>query len=235
MKKTNLGIITAVAAVSLTVGVAASGVVEDITAQLRGDLKIIIDGKTQTFQDVNGQVVYPVMYNGTTYLPLRAIGGVMGKPVAWDGDTQTVTLGEKDALHSVIAISDKGDGAFGSKIIDTTQLTFPYGELKEDKTYQSAVRLEDVNSAEKEYTLKLDEAYAMMNVTLHNPQSSGAAVKMEVKDKKTDIVLLSKTLEPGQFIEATNVNLNSTDEICFCATGSIGSNDVAYFLDPQVK
>lgn len=235
MNKVNVGIITAVAAVSLSIGAVAGGVVENITAELHRDLSIVIDGKTQTFTDVNGQTVYPIMYNGTTYLPIRAIGGVMGKPVAWDGETETVILGEKDAFHSVVAMPDKGNGVFGSKIMDVTQLTFPYGELKENKTFQNGIRLEDVNSAEKEFTMTLDESYAVMNVTLHNPATNEYVATLEIKDKKTDIVLLSKTLEPGQFYEATDVNLNSTNEVEFCATGKAGGNDIVFFLDPQVR
>lgn len=75
-------------------GVFAAGVAQNITAQLRPDLTVIIDGQKQTFKDANGALVYPIVYNGTTYLPLRAIGGVMGKEVSWDGNTQTATLGK---------------------------------------------------------------------------------------------------------------------------------------------
>ncbi len=34
----------------------------------------------------------PFIYNGTTYLPVRAVGEAVGKEVAWDNDTKTVTL-----------------------------------------------------------------------------------------------------------------------------------------------
>lgn len=72
--------------------VIAAGVVQEIKAQIRPDFTIIIDGEKTTFADVNGNTVYPVLYNGTTYLPLRAIGGLMGKEVGWDGANSTVTL-----------------------------------------------------------------------------------------------------------------------------------------------
>ena len=235
MKKGKIGIITAVAITSLTVGATASSLVEDISAQLRKSLKIVIDGQTQTFTDVNGQKVYPILYNGTTYLPLRAIGGIMGKPVSWDGATETVTLGETDAWKSVIAMPDKGNGYAGSKLIDATQLTFPYGETKEERTFQNAIRLSSINSAEKEFSMKLDGSYAQMSVMLYNPPTSKYPVQMEVKDLKTDIVLLSKSLEPGQFFEAKDVNLNSTDQLSFCAQGQVFEDTVVYFLEPQVR
>ena len=75
-----------------TSGVLASGTIQKITADWRPDIKVIVDGQTQTFKDANGNAVYPITYNGSTYLPLRAIGGLMGKDVGWNGATNTVTL-----------------------------------------------------------------------------------------------------------------------------------------------
>ncbi len=78
-----------------TLGVIASDNVYDITAKLSGDIKVYVDKELQTFQDANGETVYPIIYNGTTYLPVRAIGGLMGKEVHWDNDTRSISLGEK--------------------------------------------------------------------------------------------------------------------------------------------
>ncbi len=64
-----------------------------VTADIRYDFTIIVDGAVQTFYDANGQTVYPMLYNGSTYLPIRAISVLMGKAVGWDGDTETVYIG----------------------------------------------------------------------------------------------------------------------------------------------
>ena len=39
-------------------------------------------------------MVEPFIYNGTTYLPVRAVGDAIGKQVTWDGGSKTVYLGE---------------------------------------------------------------------------------------------------------------------------------------------
>jgi hypothetical protein len=44
--------------------------------------------------DANGSVVHPFIYNGTTYLPVRAVGDAFGKPVHWDGGTNSVYVGQ---------------------------------------------------------------------------------------------------------------------------------------------
>ena len=47
---------------------------------------------TRTFYDAKGREVDPVEYQGSIYLPVRAIGELMGKTVSWNEKTQTVTL-----------------------------------------------------------------------------------------------------------------------------------------------
>lgn len=50
------------------------------------NIKIVVDGKeVKTDKE-------PFTYEGTTYLPVRAVGEAVGKEVKWDSATQTVTL-----------------------------------------------------------------------------------------------------------------------------------------------
>ena len=71
---------------------AVEGTAKNVTVQVRNDFTIVIDGKEQTFKTSAGKAIYPLLYDGSTYLPLRAIGQIMGKDVNWDNDTKTVTL-----------------------------------------------------------------------------------------------------------------------------------------------
>ncbi len=97
MKK-KLAIVLATTAMmtSFTVGVMSKGLIEKIEAELRGDFTIVIDGKTQTFRDVNGKKVDPILYDGTTYLPVRAIGELMDKTVYWYQDEKKIVLVDDD-------------------------------------------------------------------------------------------------------------------------------------------
>lgn len=69
---------------------AASGAVN--ISVTYSDVKIVVDGKTITPKDADGNVVEPFIYNGTTYLPVRAVGDAFGKTVEWDAGTKTVKL-----------------------------------------------------------------------------------------------------------------------------------------------
>lgn len=71
---------------------AIEGTAKNVWVQVRDDFTIVIDGKEQTFKTAAGKTIYPLLYDGSTYLPLRAIGQIMDKEVAWDNQTKTVTL-----------------------------------------------------------------------------------------------------------------------------------------------
>lgn len=47
------------------------------------DIKIIVDGATKSFINQQGKAVYPIVYGGVTYLPLRNMGELIGKEVTW--------------------------------------------------------------------------------------------------------------------------------------------------------
>lgn len=57
-------------------------------------INIYIDDQKLEPKDANGKPVEVFTYNGTTYLPVRAIAEALGKNVQWDGRTQSVYLGQ---------------------------------------------------------------------------------------------------------------------------------------------
>lgn len=96
MKRTLAIIIAgALCAFGIGIGAAASGVIKSIRAELRPDFRIEIDGEPRTFKNADGDVVYPILYEGTTYLPLRAVGELMGKTVYWFEDEKRIELREE--------------------------------------------------------------------------------------------------------------------------------------------
>ena len=71
------------------------------TARLRPDFTITIDGKDKNFKRSDGSAAFALVYEGSTYLPLRAIGEAIGRNVNWDEDTKTITLeGKREVKDS---------------------------------------------------------------------------------------------------------------------------------------
>ena len=63
-----------------------------VQVQLRPDFTVLVDGVERTFTDANGKTVYPLLYDGSVYLPIRAMRELMGKSVGWEQATLTATL-----------------------------------------------------------------------------------------------------------------------------------------------
>lgn len=59
---------------------------------LSDNINICIDGKEFEARDAAGNRVYPILKEGTTYMPLRAIGEAFGKNVAWDNVKRCVYI-----------------------------------------------------------------------------------------------------------------------------------------------
>lgn len=56
------------------------------------NISVSLDGKKLDLKDAQGNVVEPFMFDGTNYLPVRALAESLGLSVAWDGSTNTVVL-----------------------------------------------------------------------------------------------------------------------------------------------
>ena len=103
MKKTMMNnIFKRFAALALCTGMvtgtalAANPVYKNIRVQYCG-IKLVVNGAPVTPKDANGSTVEPFIYNGTTYLPVRAVGNALGQDVSWNGNTKTVYIGMNES------------------------------------------------------------------------------------------------------------------------------------------
>ncbi|HOM02288.1 MAG TPA: stalk domain-containing protein [Acetivibrio sp.] len=93
MKKISL-----VVAVLVITSMVAAGTVwgysalRKVDATANDNIKIYYNGELQNFTDTDGSKISPVIINGRTYLPLRAISDLVGVGIEWDGNTQSIYL-----------------------------------------------------------------------------------------------------------------------------------------------
>ncbi len=104
MKKRILSIICLMAIMvsCFAAGVYGANNIEEIKAYLNYGITIKFDGQTQNMYNANGKQVFPISYEGTTYVPIRAVSGILGVDVDWDGATNTVLLGKTGTAKNFI-------------------------------------------------------------------------------------------------------------------------------------
>lgn len=93
-------------AVLTTAMCSAAGASTAVTAELNPNITVQIDGIARTFYNAQGQEVHPIVYQGTTYLPLRSMGELMNKNVNWDSTTSTVTISGARTSGNVSGVPD---------------------------------------------------------------------------------------------------------------------------------
>lgn len=76
------------------------------------ECRILIDGDELSYTNNQGDTISPFVFEGTTYVPLRAVGEAFDLPVSWDNDTRTVhigTVGGSPSLSDEINIYYNGE------------------------------------------------------------------------------------------------------------------------------
>ncbi len=135
MKKRLQGLIAGVLiGTILTSGVVFAKQSSETINVIYDNIKILIDGKEYQPTDANGNAVEPFIYNGTTYLPVRAIANAFDKEVDWEAQTSTVTLGSKnyDWLDQMGYVDYKTSGS-GNAIIPIKANTKDSDNIKYDR------------------------------------------------------------------------------------------------------
>ncbi len=93
-KKIVIPLLAAVSIISMSIGAVAASNLEEITVYLNKGVSIKLDGEKWTPKDEAGNTLYPITYNGSTYLPVRAVGEASGLKVGWNEEKQKVLLGK---------------------------------------------------------------------------------------------------------------------------------------------
>lgn len=93
MKKRILSVLLMVTIIAtFSMSVYADEAVAFIQAEINKSVTLQVDGLATTPVNVNGEEVPILLYNGSSYLPVRSVAGLAGFDVDWDGDTKTILL-----------------------------------------------------------------------------------------------------------------------------------------------
>ena len=206
LKKPVIALIIAVSLmVGSVIGAAASGKVQTITALLSPDITVKMDGEVRSFQDANGKTVYPIAYNGTTYLPIRAMANLLGLSVDWDQATRTASLNEPNGVDLIETLKAYQTSTYCGQYVNksTTQISgydvSHYLKLSSERVYR-----------------KGDISFNLMgkyNTLTFKVYSNNEGTFRVLGDNET--VLFEKEMTGGAVAQDVTVNLNHTTQLTF--------------------
>lgn len=218
-----------------TVTSQAASALQEVKAFLNHEITFVLNGAKWQPTDANGKNVDPITYNGTTYVPLRAVSQALGTPVEYDGAKKQVVLGEKRDSVSFLSQTISLD----KKSYYTASVTHNASELKLDgKIYTGAFKMEGVNSNRKKLTIDFGKTYAKGHIVAAASFSAnhGEMVFRVLNEK-------DETLYEGKLTRETPVaeadfdisGMNRYLSVDFVAT--VGGDSIGYVLldDSWVK
>jgi hypothetical protein len=232
-------------ALSLT-AVASSSVVE---VTVDPGVTIAFNGQAQDMFDANGNRVYPIMYNGTTYLPVRAISNIAGLPIEWDNATRTVKISSPDGSTPAPQPGSNTSGVGVSALTVRDSKTHPWWEsmsgvrnlpqMKDDfgvelNTFTEAFVNKVINSAGADLVLNVSK-YNNITTTvyLQSDDNSGTAT-FTVKNSETDVVIYIEELDINSFITLDDIDVTGVNNAKITIVRRSG-NTTGYLLNPIVK
>ncbi len=118
----SISLLTAVFALGISATIVTAQITaQSITATLDPNIIVRYNDDEQSMYDANGNAVYPINYNGTVYLPIRAFCDIFGISIDWEDSSKTISITD-DKLTSTAVIGDFEIKLHGGEVILTKYL-----------------------------------------------------------------------------------------------------------------
>ena len=141
-------IILCVICIVFSAVITASPTTKQIVAYLNYGLNIEVDGEVKTMTDAGGNRVYPITFDGTTYVPVRGLGQLMGANIGWNNDTNTVIVKTKISDKSLITGNELNTEY--SSILENSQRTLTISDNV--YTFDNGLHCKSVLNEDIKYT-----------------------------------------------------------------------------------
>lgn len=158
---------------TLTSGIVFAKQASETINVMYDNIKILIDGKEYQPTDANGNTVELFIYNGTTYLPVRAIANAFEKEVGWTAETMTVSLGSQKFEW----LNKQSHIDYQPEYCSSSEFTLIDNGIR---LYQSGGGTWHENDVfpKQTVTYKINGDYSKFVATLYNNESNGSGTKV---------------------------------------------------------
>jgi hypothetical protein len=208
MKKRNLILLVIGALILSSLSFTASDV-EYVDAYRATDMNFEVDGQPWQPRDVDGSLLYPIVVNGRSYVPVRSLLEAKGVTVDWRDPTRTIVLDystiELDQPEAVVPLYKKKEiVVVGSQETEATMVYTDLPKLTKPVDKATPLLMETtydgpwegagdiiilVNGKESELTPKTimasDELLSPDNVKLYLDEA-GQVFMMDILDEDSD-------------------------------------------------
>lgn len=217
-----------------TVSVFGNTTMKEIVAYLNPSINIVVDGETKVLEDAKGDRVYPISYNGTTYVPIRGVSTLVGVDVDWDGATNSVILKTdkyKETRANLLKdINNVSHNSFVMTNIKDRTITINGVEQKFDNgIYCSMLLNQDVQM--KDFTV-IPLSTDIKNISFDGYANKRCSINVFNQQGK----LLKAFYLQGEKLSSFNLEIDSSvnKEIYFVVLsqdGNVAENDYAKILN----
>lgn len=202
MKNRKLFLYTIVVAITLicAIAVTAAAAVTSKMIEVFYGVSVYVDDSLLDTRDANGNQVEAFIYNGTTYLPVRAVSEAVGKNVQWDGQTRSVYLGKHNGEKPAVWLKDLDPFSMSGAV------TFTESETANDgKTYHNTIR---ASVGKNSYVL--NGQYGKITGTigiLYEKRTASPEAYAPLKIYGDDVLLYETVIRGGELPKEFSVDL----------------------------
>lgn len=152
------------------------------------------------FNNNGSSVPSSIIYSGTTYVPIKLVGDMIGKPVAWDGKTKSVLFGDSVA---------EGDYLTDKAPVDVADKSIVNSEMQLDnQTYKNGlyVNIYYRNKTKQSYNLNGQYKSLNFNYASLDKASDGSSASMVIYGDGKE--LWSSTAVKGVPVQSATIPVN---------------------------
>ena len=221
-----------------------------IQATIASHITVRYNGEVQHMRDANGNTVHPLVFNGTTYLPLRAAADMFGVPVNWIGETNTIelgntaraTMGEASPpvvqgvrLREVARLLTIGSGG-GEWINDPNLIPSRVDASGNARAYTDAIRF-PTEGRSVNTTIRWDGSFSHISFDVSATGSSGVTVRLSSSNSSRVDPIWEQLIIPGETIRVSDLNVSDfgRDPLWVTVSSANREEGYAWILDPVLR